>query len=113
MAELPLSPEMMPQGAMPEGQAPVDDGTVTISITRDAEGNYSVEKESPAEEMTQEGAMPEEAIGNAVKARDLNEALKITQSMFEEGDAASAEALFAQGFTGDTQAAPAGKPPMM
>jgi hypothetical protein len=117
MAELPLSPEMMPQqGGAAAMQAPVDDGTVTISITRDAEGNYSVEKESPAEEAA-EGAMPEgspeEMMGNATKARDLNEALKITQSMFEEGDAASAEALFAQGFTGDTQAVPAGKPPMM
>lgn len=115
MAELPMSPEMMPQGSMPEQQAPVDDGTVTISITRDAQGSYSVEKESPAEDAAEAGSegSPEEIGANATKARDLNEALKIAKSMFEEGDAASAEALFSQGFTGDTKAVPAGKQPMM
>jgi hypothetical protein len=108
MAELPLDQEM------PQGEMPVDDGTVTISITRDAEGNYTVEKESAAENAMETGTegSPEEMTAGATKARDLNEALKITKSMFEEGDAMNAEALFAQGFGGDEMAAatPAMKP---
>ena len=115
MAELPMSPEMMQPGAE-QAQTPVDDGSVTISITRDAEGSYSVEKESPAEEAAETGmeGSPEEMAAGAMKARDLNEALKIAKSMFEEGDNASAEALFSQGFTGDTKSVPAGnKQPMM
>ena len=114
MAELPLTPEMAQQGAMPM-EAPVDDGSITISITRDGEGNYTVEKESAAEDAAETGmeGSSEEMQAGAMKARDLNEALKITQSMFEEGDKASAEALFEQGFTGDTQAVPMNKPPMM
>jgi hypothetical protein len=115
MADSPLAPEMMQQGAAPTDQATADDGSTTISITRDAQGSYSVEKESPAEDAAETGSegSPEEIGANATKARDLNEALKIAKSMFEEGDAASAEALFSQGFTGDTKAVPAGKQPMM
>jgi hypothetical protein len=94
-------------------QAPVDDGSTTISITRDAKGSYSVEKESPAEDASETGTegSPEE-LGTATKARDLNDALKIAKSMFEEGDNASAEALFSQGFGGEETAKPT-KPPMM
>jgi hypothetical protein len=95
--------------------APVDDGTITISITRDAEGSYTVEKETPEEdasEMGMEGS-PEEMTAGATKARDLNDALKIVKSMFEEGDNASAEALFSQGFGGDAATPDLKKQPMM
>lgn len=107
--------EMMPTAPQDPTAMPVDDGTITISITRDAQGSYSVEKETPEETTAEEGmteGSPEEMTANAVKARDLNDALKIAKSMFEEGDNASAEALFSQGF-GEEKGASLAKPPMM
>jgi len=103
-----------PNALAPTDQAPVDDGSTTISITRDAQGSYTVEKETPEEDAAETGmeGSPEELAG-ATKARDLNDALKIVKSMFEEGDDKSAEALFSQGF-GDDQSSPdLAKQPMM
>ena len=93
--------------------APVDDGSITISITRDAQGSYTVEEENKAEDAAEMGAegMPGDMAG-ATKARDLNDALKIAKEMLSAGDNASAESLFSQGFGGE-QATDLKKQPMM
>ena len=116
MADLPMAAPTDPNAVMPADAAPVDDGSVTISITRDAEGNYTVEKETPEETTAEAGMMEgseEEFEAGATKARDLKDALNIVRSMFSEGDDKSAEALFSQGFGSDSASPDLKKPPMM
>ena len=98
---------------------------LAVTITRDAQGQYTVEKENSQEQTAEggEGAMEgmAEGMGAGVqKARDLNEALKIAKDLLQGADNASAESLFAKGFSGEeggmgmggapAQAAPMGKP---
>jgi hypothetical protein len=98
---------------------------LAVTITRDAQGQYTVETENKQEQMAEggEGAMEgmEEGMGAGVqKARDLNDALKIAKGLLEGGENASAESLFAKGFGGEeggmgmggapAQQAPMGKP---
>lgn len=96
---------------------------LAVTITRDAQGQYTVEPES-SKEQTAEGGMgaPEnaaEGMGEGVqKARDLNDALRIVKDLFQSGESANAESLFAKGFAGEeggmggapAQQAPMGKP---
>ena len=108
--------DMMPMATDPNAApALTDDGSITISITRDAQGSYTVEEENAAEDMAEtgmEGSLEE--LAGATKARDLNDALKIAKEMLSAGDNSSAEALFSQGF-GEEKATPPAltKPPMM
>jgi hypothetical protein len=98
---------------------------LAVTITRDAQGQYTVEKENNQEQTAEggEGAAENgvEGMGAGVqKARDINDALKIAKGLLEGGESASAESLFTKGFTGEeggmgmggapAQAAPMGKP---
>ena len=95
---------------------------IAVTITRDAQGQYTVESENNKEQMAEggEGAAENSAEGMGAgvqKARDLNEALKIAKDLLQSGENASAESLFAKGFGGEEGGnnppmgnAPMGKP---
>lgn len=95
---------------------------IAVTITRDAQGQYTVEPENQTEQTAEggEGAAENgaEGMGEGVqKARDLNDALRIAKQLLQSGENSSAESLFAKGFGGEegaanapAQAAPMGKP---
>ncbi len=79
---------------------------LTISITRNADGTFMVEKESAEEDAAEQGSEMGETTGTPAKS--IEEALQIVKVMFDEGN--SETAAFEQGFSGDEP--PMQKPPM-
>lgn len=98
----------MPQDSQQSmAQQPTEENnTTTVSITRDTQGNYTVEKETPLEEQSETGGegTEQELSAGATKAKNLNDAMRIAKSMFEELDGASAEDAFLQGYQGEDSA---------
>lgn len=90
---------------------------LAVTITRDAQGQYTVEPENSQEQYAEGGMGAQEGMGEGMgegvqKARDINEALQMAKSLFESGDNTSAQSLFEKGFGGEESNVPMGKPAM-
>lgn len=70
---------------------------LTVSITKKADGTFLVEKETPAEEQTEQSEMGET---QGTPAKSLDEALQVARGLLEGMDGASEDAAFDEGFTG-------------
>ncbi len=71
---------------------------LTISITKKADGSFMVEKETSAEDQSEQGQGGEMGETTGTPAKSLDEAMQIARSMFDEASGNTEDAAFSAGF---------------